>query len=139
MSYSGRFPPVAGFVSQAQLVFGSRVIQTAEGAGRLTEVSWNHQGAHSPAGGGAGQLGKRRRRTRVSQRCCTNINVSSEEVTRGHVRIQVKEPSLMVCPCPWKIVATCDCIDKVCPSRQSCSCHRSESLLLFQTLGRLCG
>lgn len=95
MSYSGRFPPVAGFVSQAQLVFGSRVIQTAEGAGRLTEVSWNHQGAHSPAGGSTGQLGKRRRQTGVSQRCFININVLSEEVTLGHVRIKVKEPSLM--------------------------------------------
>ena len=57
MSHSDRFPPVAGFVSQAQLVFGSRVIQAAEGTGRLTEVSWNHQGAHRSAGGSAGQLG----------------------------------------------------------------------------------
>lgn len=57
MSYTDRFPLVAGFVSQAQLVFGSRVIQTAEGTGRLTEVPWNHQGAHCSAGGSTGQLG----------------------------------------------------------------------------------
>lgn len=58
VSYIGRFPLVAGFMSQAQLVFGSRVVQTAKGTGRLTEVSWNHQGAHSSAGGCTGQLGR---------------------------------------------------------------------------------
>lgn len=57
-SYTNRFPLVAGFISQAQLVFGSRVIQTAEGTGRLTEVPWNHQGAHSSTGGSTGQLGR---------------------------------------------------------------------------------
>lgn len=59
MSHSDGFPPVAGFVSQAQLVFGSRVIQTDEGTGRLTEVPGNHQGAHGSTGGSAGQLGGR--------------------------------------------------------------------------------
>lgn len=59
VSYIRRFPPVAGFVSQAHLVFGSRVVQTAEGTGRLTEVPWNHhQGAHCSAGGRTGQLGR---------------------------------------------------------------------------------
>ena len=57
MSYTDRFPPVVGFVSQAQLVFGSRVIQTAEGTGRQTEVPRDHQGAHRSTGGGTGQLG----------------------------------------------------------------------------------
>lgn len=73
ISYSDRFPLVTGFVSEAQLVFGSRVIQTAEGTGRLTEVSGNHQGAHCSTGGSTGQLrgeGDRDRRFhyKVSQR-----------------------------------------------------------------------
>lgn len=63
MSYIYRFPLVAGFVSQAHLVFGGRVIQTSEGTGWLTEVPWNHhQGAHCSAGGSAGQLGRHRDR-----------------------------------------------------------------------------
>lgn len=57
-SYTNGFPLVAGFISEAQLVFGSRVVQTAEGTGWLTEVPWNHQGAHSSIGGSTGQLGR---------------------------------------------------------------------------------
>lgn len=58
VSYADRFPLVAGFISQAQLVFGSSVVQTAVGTGWLTEVPWNHQGAHSSTGGSTGQLGR---------------------------------------------------------------------------------
>lgn len=89
MPYTDRFPPVAGFVSQAHLVFGSRVVQTAEGTGRQAEVSWNHQGAHCSTGGSTGQLGTRRRIQRVSLKSFTN-NLSTEEIPLRHLRPQVR-------------------------------------------------
>lgn len=47
-------------------MFGSRVVQTAVGTGRLAEVPGNHQGAHRSAGGSTGQLGGDRERDTVS-------------------------------------------------------------------------
>lgn len=53
-SHADGLPLVAGFAPQTSFVFGSRVVQTGEGAGRLAEVARNHhQGAHGPAGGSA--------------------------------------------------------------------------------------
>lgn len=69
---------MAGFVPQASLVFGSGVVQTAVGTGRLAEVPGNHQGAHRSAGGSAGQLGRRQRET-VSLESYIN-NLLTEEI-----------------------------------------------------------
>ena len=94
-SYTGRLPPVAGFLSQAQLVFGCRVIQTAEGTGRLTEVPGNHQRAHRSAGGGTGQLGGKRNKSQAVPLKRFPDNLLTEETLCQHLWKQLNSPLLL--------------------------------------------